>query len=191
MHLNDALETIVSSRKVGEWMAIADHYLRNPANARDVDAMPEPHRLLLPILDKCGRDQRAFLRLLQSLRTSHPGASDKVLEALLQRVGERITEGHKRRLARRAAARFIRERIGSRTGAPPARQVESVARQLAAAWNLGFVQTMRDLCRVHPRHELELEEFTQFNLEFWNFVECGIEHGSIPIWGVAVNVGDN
>lgn len=191
MDLNDALEVIVSSKKIGQWMTVVDHYLRDPVGARDAEAIPEAHRLILPILEKCRRNQQAFLELLRALRTSHPGAKDKVLSSLLQRVHERVTEEHKRRRARRAASRLIRQRTSRHTGPLTARQVEPAARQIEQAWNAALLQTMRAMCQIHPRHELSLEEVTQLTTEFWGFVEDEIERGPVPLWGADIHLGED
>jgi len=188
MKLTDALEAIVSSKEIGRWMVIADDYLSAPAKAHDVEAVPESHRLILPILEKCRRDEGAFLKLLQALRTSHPGGQDKALEELLHRVQARV---HRRSRARRAAAMLVRERITNRGSPMTARHVEPIARQVETAWNAGLVQTMRGLCQVHPRHALNLEECAQAQTEFFTFVDHELDSGTVPLWGAAINLGRN
>jgi hypothetical protein len=189
MSLNEALERIISSGRVGQWMTTADGYLRAPSGVPDVDSLPKAHRLLAPVIERCRASDRALLRLLESLRASPQGAADDQLGMLIEQVNQRIAQADRKRArSRRAAAILIR--ADARGGRVSLRGsvVEPTARQIEQAWDAGLVKTLRGVCHVHPRRALDLHEMEQLHTEFWAFVEDEVTNGRVPLWGAQINI---
>ena len=184
-----ALEQIVSSGRVGQWMTTADDYLRAPSGVPSMDSLPKAHRFLAPIIERSHGNERAFLRLLESLRASPQGAADDQLGSLIERVKQRVAQSERKRArSRRAAAILIR--ADSRGGRVSMRGsvVEPTARQIERAWDAGLIKTLRGVCQVHPRHGLDLHEMEHLHTEFWTFVADEVTSGRVPLWGAQINI---